>query len=143
MEVYIFSSSTLTNIWAGIGANMWAVQNYGKSEFITRAKNMPLGALGLFYCVETKSFTTPFLIASIPIEKTISNIWSEKWILPFNIKPLGCPNKQFHKDDLGELPLIKGRENRWHHLLHIQPNAAFSATVMSNEDWSIFLEKLL
>lgn len=143
MEIYIFSSNTLTNIWAGIGAKMWAVHNYNKPEFITRAKNMPLGALGLFYCVESKSFTTPFLVAGSPEEKVISNIWPEEWILPFNIKPLSDPNKQLHKDNLNILPLIKGKENQWHHKLHIQANTAFSPTVLSNEDWSIILDKLL
>ena len=97
MQVYIFSSNTITNIWAGIGAGMWAVQIYDKPEFKTRAMNMPIGSVGLIYCVENQSFTTPFIIKTTPEDRLISDIWPEQWMLPFNIQPFGTPRKRIHK----------------------------------------------
>lgn len=74
MNIYIFSSNTLTNIWAGIGANLWAVHKYERLEFKSRAPKIPIGSLGLLYCVETQSFTTPFIIKSTPEDKLIKGI---------------------------------------------------------------------
>ena len=55
MHLYIFSSSDLTNIWAGIGAGMWAVSETSASNpaAISRADNLPVGAFGMLYCVKT------------------------------------------------------------------------------------------
>lgn len=103
---------------------------------------MPIGALGLLYCVETQSFTTPFIVESVPKEILIKDIWPEEWMLPFDIHPIGNPKKQLHKDNLGILPIIKGKEKNWHHILHIQANTAFSPTYITEKDWSVIIEKL-
>ncbi|WP_297136910.1 hypothetical protein [Terrisporobacter sp.] len=142
MNIYIFSSNTLTNIWAGIGANLWAVHKYEKKEFKSRAKSMPIGACGLLYCVETQSFTTPFIVKGAPKDILIKDIWPEEWMLPFEIYPIGNPKKQLHKDKLGILPIIKGKEKSWHHILHIQANTAFSPTHITEKDWSLIINKL-
>jgi len=44
MQVYIFSSNSLTNIWAGIGARMWAVSETQANNLALagRAQNLPL-----------------------------------------------------------------------------------------------------
>jgi hypothetical protein len=74
MELFCFASKNLTNIWAGIGAQMWAVAETSPSDMkarITKSKRSKVGALGLLYCNETHAFTTPFLVSasSAPISK--------------------------------------------------------------------------
>ncbi len=142
MQVYIFSSNTITNIWAGIGAGMWAVQIYDKPEFKTRAMNMPIGSVGLIYCVESQSFTTPFIIKTTPEDRLISDIWPEQWMLPFNIQPFGTPRKRIHKDQINILPIVNESSKSWHHVLHIQSNLAFSPTHISEVDWEILIQEL-
>jgi hypothetical protein len=82
MELFCFASKNLTNIWAGIGARMWAVAETSSSDRqsrITKSKRMRVGALGLLYCNETHSFTTPFLVYSKPEpEKIIIDVWPER-----------------------------------------------------------------
>ena len=67
MKLYSFASENLTNIWAGIGAGMWAVGESDNSAFVkgrvTKAARMPIGAFGT-YCNETGSLTVPFVIYS-------------------------------------------------------------------------------
>lgn len=142
MDVYIFSSNTITNIWAGIGAGMWAVQIYDRPEFRTRAMNMPIGAVGLIYCVENQSFTTPFIIKTTPEDRIISDIWPEDWMLPFNIQPFGTPRKLIHKDQIGILPAVSQSNKSWHHVLNIQGTTAFAPTHLSEEDWGILIREL-
>jgi hypothetical protein len=58
---------------------------------------MKVGSLGLLYCNEAHSFTTPFLVYSEPdLEKSVSDIWPERWRLPFRIFPFGNPTRQVH-----------------------------------------------
>lgn len=98
MELFCFASKNLTNIWAGIGARMWAVAETSPTDMkarITKSKRMKVGSLGILYCNETHSFTTPFVVVSEPDPNMIvSNIWSENWRLPFSIHPLGNPSRQ-------------------------------------------------
>jgi hypothetical protein len=102
MDIFVFSSKNLTNIWAGIGARKWAVSKElaENPATVTKAKSLRIGSLGLLYCSETQSFTAPFLVSSAPeVNVSVSNIWPEEWWLPFSIFPLGSPNKQMSKDE--------------------------------------------
>jgi hypothetical protein len=49
MKLYSFASEDLTNIWAGIGAGMWAVGESDNPTFvkgrITKAARMPMARL--------------------------------------------------------------------------------------------------
>lgn len=67
MELFVFSSKTLTNIWAGIGARKWAVSldQAANPGIATKAKALRIGSIGILYCVETQSLTTPFIVASL------------------------------------------------------------------------------
>ena len=65
MELFVFSLKNLTNIWAGIGAKLWAVskpQKEGVRGITNRSQKMQIGSLGLLYCSATKTFTTPFIV---------------------------------------------------------------------------------
>lgn len=65
MELFSFASNNLVNIWAGIGAGLWAVAETSSSDMkarITKSRRMTIGSLGILYCNETHSFTTPFLV---------------------------------------------------------------------------------
>lgn len=66
-NVYVFASKNRTNIWAGIGAGLWAVADADGPHAAgrqTKAMQMPVGALGVIYCVENQSLTTPFVVLS-------------------------------------------------------------------------------
>ena len=93
MKIYAFASTNLTNIWAGIGAGLWAVSNSlnegTNKRRRTLAQKMPIGSFGVLYCSEIHSFTSPFVVYSKPDESRIeTNVWKGEWVLPFSIKPL-------------------------------------------------------
>jgi hypothetical protein len=148
MKLFVFSSKNLTNIWAGIGAHMWAVPQ-GDASWMkaikTRSKSMMVGSCGILYCSETQSLTTPFLVYSIVgTEKTIKNVWPESWQLPFSILPLGTPNKQLHKDDAFEkLSILKdsGKSNITQ-ILNIPTMMVFNPNEILEEDWATIIGNL-
>jgi hypothetical protein len=146
MQLYIFSSSNLTNIWAGIGARMWAVSEMLASNpaAISRAEQLPLGAFGMLYCVEKQSFTVPFVVRSRPdIHAVVREVWPEPWRLPFQIIPLGSPRRQMSKDELGSrLPAFSRSGQPWTHTFHIQPATAFAPSEVDDGDWQVLVGAL-
>jgi len=148
MELFCFASKNLTNIWAGIGAQMWAVNETSPTDMkgrITKSKRMKIGSAGLLYCNETHSLTTPFIVYSeADPDLAISNIWPEKWRLPFRIHALGDPSRQL---------LAEHAKTRWPILHDIGPGgvpAALNLTgttvfvpkEVSSDDWSSILTDL-
>jgi hypothetical protein len=103
MELFCFASKDQTNIWAGIGAGMWAVNETSPTDMkarITKSKRLKIGSFGILYCNETHSFTTPFVVLSEPDpDREVNNIWQGKWRLPFFIHPLGNPSRQVTSDE--------------------------------------------
>lgn len=103
MELFCFASKNVTNIWAGIGAGLWAVAETSPSDMkarATKSKRLKVGSAGVFYCNETHAFTTPFLVYSEPdLDRIVTEIWAEKWRLPFRIHPLGDPYRQLSADE--------------------------------------------
>jgi hypothetical protein len=146
MHVYVVSSKNLTNIWAGIGARRWAVsQAQGSNASIqTKAKNLPVGALGVIYCVDIQSFTTPFVVTSKPdLVATITDVWPEPWTLPFSLFPLGSPRRRVHKDKLATLlPSLKSG-GQWDKLLHVAPVTVFAPSQLTDDDWSALAGQLI
>ena len=148
MELFCFASKNLTNIWAGIGARMWAVAETSPSDMkarITKSKRMSIGSLGILYCNETHSFTTPFVVLSEPDPvKIIDTIWPEKWRLPFSIHPLGNPSRQV------EAAIAK---EKWNVLsntgaggvsaaMNITGTTVFVPIEISSSDWALMLTDL-
>lgn len=148
MELFCFASKNLTNIWAGIGARMWAVAETSATDMkarITKSKRLKVGSLGLLYCNETHSFTTPFLVYSEPDpEKVVSDVWSEKWRLPFRIHPLGTPARQVHMDAAKtRWPILKNvGAGGVSAAMHITGTTVFVPTEISGDDWALILSDL-
>ena len=147
MKIYAFSSSSLTNIWAGIGAQIWAVpQSESKnsnSGRATKSAKMALGSAGILYSSKDKCFTCPFIVQSVPNpDSVIEHIWEGKWILPFQIKPIGNPHARLSWEDArAALPsCIAGSPlNR---LIHVEPLTVFSASEITEADWSVLVSRL-
>ncbi|MGE0213085.1 MAG: hypothetical protein AB7S41_15455 [Parvibaculaceae bacterium] len=146
MKLYSFASDNLTNIWAGIGAGMWAVGESGNSTFvkgrITKAARMPIGAFGILYCNDTGSLTVPFVVYSKANPDRIEvQVWSKSWVLPFNIKPLGTPRRQLSRDRAKEvIPSLAS--NSFEKLFLVQGQFAFQSTDVTDEDWAVLIQEL-
>lgn len=144
VSVFVFTSSTLTNIWAGIGSRKWAVSARQASNVSirTKAKRLPVGQFGLFYCTQTKSVMAPFVISTQPdMTSEVTNIWPETWALPFGIVPLGTPENQIHTKDLAVLPAVRAG-TPWQKLLHFQPTTVFAPSHLSAGDWAVLASRL-
>lgn len=140
MQIYVFSSNNLTNIWAGVGARKWAVsRSLAEAKgTITKSQSVKIGSLGLIYCSGTQEFTTPFLVKTIPEQgAVISDIWPEPWGLPFSIFPLGSPDKRLSKDVVSkQMPSVVESGTQWNRILYVQPTFSFQASEISGEDWA-------
>lgn len=146
MEIYVFSSKDLTNIWAGVGARKWAVSpKLAKNKgTITKSQRLQIGSLGILYCSDTEEFTTPFLVKSVP-EKDgeISHVWPQKWGLPFEIAPLGSPSKRLSKNLLTKnMPSVISTGKQWNKILYVQPNFSFQPSHITAEDWAFLYSAL-
>lgn len=148
MELFCFASKNVTNIWAGIGARMWAVAETSPTDMkarATKSKRMKVGSLGLLYCNETHSFTTPFLVYSAPDpEKVVSDIWPESWRLPFRIHPLGTPSRQVHMDEAKKRwpVLLKSSAASVSAAMNITGTTVFVPVEVSADDWAMVLNDL-
>jgi hypothetical protein len=148
MELFVFSSMNLTNIWAGIGARLWAVSKRDETQvkaMVTKSRRMNVGSSGVLYCSETKSFTTPFLVYSkADATQIVANVWPEEWILPFKIHPLGTPAKQLPLSTAKErLPILRARPNdNPTHILPITPTTVFASATITSEDWEVLIQAL-
>jgi len=116
-------------------------------SLITKAREMTVGSLGIFYCTEVKSLTTPFLVYSQPQStELVTDIWpqTDQWVLPFKIHPLGTPRRRMHKDQaMSLLPTLKeGGKTNITHALPIPAPTVFSPASLTSEDWAILLQHL-
>lgn len=150
MRIYGFASDSLTNIWAGIGAQRWAVGKAASEAYekgrLTKAAKMPIGAFGILYCNETSSYTTPFVVYSRPDPSAvIRNIWADPWVLPFGIKPLGNPDRSLSVAQMIEVipnAAERGIVDPRKHLITVQGNFAFQSSEISEDDWAALIEHL-
>ena len=58
MNLYVFSSNNTTNIWAGVGAGLWAVSERDPSQMRglqTKAAKMLVGSCGVIWSTETQA----------------------------------------------------------------------------------------
>lgn len=146
MRLFSFASDNLTNIWAGIGAGMWAVGESDNATFVkgrkTKAARMPVGAFGILYCNETRSLTVPFVVYStVDAERTETEVWSKSWVLPFFIKPLGTPRRQLSRDDAKRM-IPSLADKSFEKLFLVQGQFAFQSAEVTDEDWAILIKAL-
>lgn len=146
MKLYSFASDNLTNIWAGIGAGMWAVGESTNSVFmkgrITKAARMPIGAFGILYCNETRSLTVPFVVYSkADSKRTEAKVWSKSWVLPFAIKPLGTPRRQLSREQAKKvIPSLTTKP--FEKLFLVQGQFAFQSADVTDDDWAVLIKEL-
>jgi hypothetical protein len=149
MDIYVFASKNLTNIWAGIGARLWAVSQTDDTPTAqgrkTKSQSMRVGSFGILYCVDTHSLTTPFIVYSKPDpDRVVANVWPEKWVLPFRLLPLGTPELQLSSDHAKRtLPIFKRTgETNFGKIFHVQAVTAFSPTNIGADDWEELVRHL-
>ena len=149
MEIFVFSSKNLTNMWAGIGARRWAVSQTEDSATSqgrrTKAQNMKIGSFGILYCTDTHALTTPFVVYSkVDPNRVVENVWPETWVLPFAIHPLGNPEHQLTSDEAKRiLPIFtRSGATNFGRVFHVQAVTAFSPTTIEQEDWEILVSRL-
>jgi hypothetical protein len=149
MKLYVFASKNITNIWAGIGAKLWAVSTTVTSPTMkgreTKAKSIRVGQFGIFYLSARRSLTTPFIFTSKPdTEKRITNVWSEEWMMPFSIYPLGTPTKLWNADDAAmKLPFNKvKRKFNLTSVFNLTGVQVFSPIEISEDDWEMIIKRL-
>lgn len=146
MEVFTFSAANLTNIWAGVGSHSWAVspEQAANASIQGKARKFQVGCLGIFYCVSSKSLTTPFLVSSPPRpNEVVTNVWPEQWALPFGIVPMGSPHRQLPVSSLAtKLPGLAGSQ-AWSSLFHVSPITGFAPSQLTPEDWAVLVHELV
>ena len=127
---------------------MWAVAETSPSDMkarTTKSKRMKVGSLGLLYCNETHAFTTPFLVYSEPDpERAVSDIWAEKWRLPFRILPLGNPLRQLYMGDAKKKwPVLKASTTASvSAAMNITGTTVFVPVEISADDWALIIGEL-
>jgi hypothetical protein len=148
MELFCFASNNLTNIWAGVGSRLWAVAETSDVDMkrpVTKSKRLIIGSLGLLYCNKTHAFTTPFLVYAPPDpDRIVTDIWPERWRLPFSIHPLGTPRRQVHMDEAWKRwPVLKkSAQNSVSAAMNLTGTTVFVPVDISAEDWAAILQDL-
>jgi hypothetical protein len=150
MKLYTFICKNKTNIWAGIGARLWAVSDADASIMLarkTRSVDVKVGNFGLIYCSheDSKSLTTPFIFLSSPdVSASESSVWPEVWKMPFRIHPLGTPRREWNAHDAAKkLPFNKDKNNiNVTSVFKAVGTAVFSPVEIGDADWAMILSKL-
>lgn len=146
IDVYVFSSDTITNIWAGYGASTWAVSRGGTAPAkVTKSARLTPGSFGILYCVPWQAFTVPFVTTTLPdTQNSETEIWSDEWLLPFRFRPLGSPRRRVAGKDLyNTLPAMKAKGiTNFSHYLNVQSNFDFQPSKVAAEDWRTLIENL-
>lgn len=146
MDLYVFASSSRTNIWAGIGARMWAVSARaasGVGGIEAKAAGLSIGSLGALY-LPKEGLTTPFLVTSEPEKGAmVRDVWPEPWTLAFGIRPLGTPRHIMNLGDMKKLQAYtQATKKRIDSVYRVTPTQAFSPASITQGDWATIIEQL-
>ncbi|MGN6772290.1 MAG: hypothetical protein ACTHJQ_20930 [Rhizobiaceae bacterium] len=146
VEVFVFSSENITNIWAGYGSSTWAVSRGDTSSAkLTKSERLVPGSLGILYCIPWKAFTVPFVTTTAPDKNAVErDIWNGEWILPFRFAPLGNPRSKIAGADLYRtLSGMKLKNiNNYSNYLHVQSNFDFQPSKIDSQDWATLVGSL-
>ena len=149
MKLFAFTSKSLTNIWAGVGAQLWAVPNSDSEQSnkgrVTKSGRMEVGSFGILYCTAKQSFTSPFVVHSkAHPTQVIFDVWEGErgWILPFQIRTIGNPHALLPWEVAkAELPSCR-MGTPLNSLIHVEPLTVFTGTEVTADDWSYLVSKL-
>ncbi len=145
-DIYVFASTSLKNIRTGVESKLWAVQRPSMpsmcSQYRTKAKKMPVGAHGVFYC--NKSLTVPFIVASSPDpQQVVKDVWDGEFMLPFRIHPLGTTAKSIEKDEIDQvLPSFRDSDDHWYDVMRYRLQLVFLPSQLTIDDWQVLVQKL-
>lgn len=147
LNVYCFTSVDMKNIWAGVGAQKWAVtQNSNMfKQHKTKGEKMPVGSFGIFYSKEDKVFTTPFVVKSKISEAEEKDIWKEEYVFPFEIRTIGqpSPDKRISTDEMQDI-LVSCEDNRdWGKVFFPGGRFDFVKSEVSNKVWEEIIKRIM
>ena len=144
-NLYAFSSETVTNIWAGVGAELWAVPTRPNASVRGKAAKLPIPSFGILYAGAEHSLTVPFVFVERPDPIRIENeVWHGEWALPFRIKPLGTPRKMLSKIEARKIMPSFARLNtdNFGKVFRVSGAYAFNRCDAEQSDWDVLLERL-
>lgn len=150
MELYVFSSATWQNVEIGFEHRLWAVspaEPHVMAARRTRAKRVRVGDRGILYVHKATKpgLTVPFLFKSTPdLFASAPPIWPEPWEIPFEINPLGSPERWWLARHAVEvLPFnAEHRVTNLSSLFNCQGTTVFAPIEIGEDDWSIILNRL-
>ena len=144
-NLYAFSSENVTNIWAGVGAEMWAVPIRPNASVRGKAAKITIPSFGILYASAEQALTVPFVIISSPDQKRIEDrVWHGSWALPFRIKPLGNPRKMLSASEAKSLiPSFERLQTaNFGRVFRVGGSYAFNRCDADQSDWHILMEVL-
>jgi hypothetical protein len=144
-NLYAFSSETVTNIWAGVGAELWAVPTTLNASIRGKAAKIAIPSFGILYAGAEQALTVPFVILTRPDQERIENeVWHGPWALPFKIKPLGTPRKMLPASEAKSIiPSFKRLETaNFGKVFRVSGSYAFNRCDAEQADWDVLIERL-
>jgi hypothetical protein len=144
-NLYAFSSEDIINIWAGVGAEMWAVPTRPNASIRGKAAKLPVPSFGILYAGAEQALTVPFVILTRPDQKHIeSQVWRGEWALPFRIKPLGTPRKMLSRSVAKTIiPSFKRLQtDNFGKVFRVSGSYAFNRCDADEADWEVLMERL-
>ena len=144
-NLYAFSSETVTNIWAGVGAEIWAVQSKPNASIRGKAAKLDIPSFGILYAGAEQALTVPFVILTQPDPERIEkNVWHGDWALPFKIKPLGTPRRMLLASEAKHIIPSFGRlkTDNFGKVFRVSGSYAFNRCDADESDWAILMERL-
>jgi hypothetical protein len=150
MDLYVFSSATWQNVEIGFTNGLWAVSPAEPQVMAarrTRAQRVQTGDRGVLYVAKAgkAGFTVPFFFKSTPqLYATAPPIWPEPWEMPFEIDPLGSPERWWlARHAASALPFNQGRRvTNLSSLFNCQGTTVFAPIEIGEDDWEMLLSRL-
>ena len=144
-NLYAFSSESVTNIWAGVGAELWAVPKGASPSTRGKAAKLPVPSFGILYSAADHSLTVPFVILTRPDAQRIeTEVWHGPWALPFRIKPLGTPRRMLSKSEAKkEIPsFARLATYNFGKVFRVGGAYAFNRCDATPADWAVLIDRL-
>lgn len=144
-NLYAFSSESVTNIWAGVGAELWAVPKKASASTRGKAAKVPVPSFGILYSSVDHSLTVPFVILTEPDQEHIENeVWHGPWALPFRIKPLGTPRKMLEAQEAKKIipSFSRLQTDNFGKVFRVGGAYAFNRYDTTSADWAVLIDRL-